>query len=173
MCRIKVRESSLISLSCSGNTFCELVPRPGNTHGGADKFVRVASGPLPSFQNYRPYVIFSSPMRKYEHPLRLTYFLFMAGYRNLYTSVFFHDNLLILYTSRNICHSIHRDKLHSCNYSYFLFPVKPFCWCYLAPTLNLQSSSLVFRHQLSYYVTINRKVEPYRDVSSTLSHISV
>ena len=27
-------------------------------------------------------------MRKYEHPLRLTYFLFMDGYQNLYTSVF-------------------------------------------------------------------------------------
>ena len=28
----------------------------------------------PSVQNYRPYIVFSSPMRKYEHPLRLTYF---------------------------------------------------------------------------------------------------
>ena len=51
-------------------------------------FAWASSGSLPSVQNYRPQIVFSSPMRKYEHPLRITYFLFMAGYRNLHTSVF-------------------------------------------------------------------------------------
>ena len=32
---------------------------------------------------------FSTPTRKYEHASSPTYFLFMTGYRNLYTSVFF------------------------------------------------------------------------------------
>ena len=48
----------------------------------------------------------SSPKGKYEHPLCLTYFLFIAGYRNLHTSVI-SGNLFIFFANGNICHSIH------------------------------------------------------------------
>ncbi len=75
-------------------------------------------------------------MRKYKHPLRLTYFLFMTGYRNLHTSGDFSGHLLILSANGNICHSIHRQLI-----TFFLFPVKPLCWCYLATALSLLSSS--------------------------------
>ena len=34
----------------------------------------------PPVQNYRDYIVFSSPMRKYEHPLRLTYRLVIGTY---------------------------------------------------------------------------------------------
>ena len=113
-----VRESSHISFFWGRGLFCEVEQRPENTHRGADMcawvtsgffplhlrdqrispiawetsgsllFVSVTSGSMPSVQNYRPYIVFSSPMRKYEHPLRLTYFLFTAGFRNLHTSFF-------------------------------------------------------------------------------------
>ena len=96
--RITVRESSHISFFRGGDPFCELVQRSENTYRGADRFAWMTSGflpfswatsvSLPSVQNYRPYIVFSSPMREYEHPLRLMYFLFMAGYRNLHTSFF-------------------------------------------------------------------------------------
>ena len=67
-----------------------------------------ASRSLPLVQNYGPDVVFSSPTWKDEYPLRLAYFLVMAGYRNLHTSVF-SGNLLILSANGNICHSIHRQ----------------------------------------------------------------
>ena len=38
-------------------------------------FVWVTTGSLPLVQNYRLYIVFSSSMRKYEYPLRLTYWL--------------------------------------------------------------------------------------------------
>ena len=41
---------------------------------GSLPFAWATSGSLPSVQIYRPYTIFSSPMWRYEHPLRLTYF---------------------------------------------------------------------------------------------------
>ena len=55
----------------------------------------------PCVQNYRLYIVFSSPMRIYEYPLRPRIFLFMAGYRELHTSVF-SSNLLILSANGNI-----------------------------------------------------------------------
>ena len=38
------------------------------------------SGSLLSVQNYRPYIVFSSSKRKYEHPLHLTYWLVIGTY---------------------------------------------------------------------------------------------
>ena len=108
-------------------------------------------GSPPSVQNYRHYIDFSSPMLKYDHPLRLKHFLFMASYRNIHTSVFFFfGNLLILSANGNICHSINMQVIiFSPSSSIFLFPVKPLCSCYLASALNLLSSSTALCHQLS------------------------
>ena len=127
-----VRESTHISFFYGGDPFCKVVRRPKNTHmfawvtsgslplvwatDGYLPFVRETSGPLPfvwattgslsSVQNYRPFIVFSSSMRKYKHSHRFTYFfLFMAGYRNLFIS-FFSGNLLML--SAN---SIHRQSI--------------------------------------------------------------
>ena len=74
---------------------------------GSLSLARVTSRSLPSVQNYRFYIAFSSPMRIYEYPLRTRIFLLTAGYRNLHTSVVFFGNLLILPSNGNICHSFH------------------------------------------------------------------
>ena len=94
MCnRNTVRESSQISFFCGGNPLYEVVRQPENTEGELtgllDWLVALSLrlrqvGLSPSFeqpidlcfqsQNFRPYIVFSSPMRKYEHPLCLTYF---------------------------------------------------------------------------------------------------
>ena len=101
---------------------------------GADRSAWVTSGSLPllerladlsSVQNYRLYIVFSSPMRIYEYPLCQLILLFMAGYRNLHTSVFFSGNLLVLSANWNICHSIYRQWIiFSPSCFVFLFPVK-------------------------------------------------
>ena len=41
---------------------------------GSLSFAWATSRSLPSVQNYRPYIVFSGPMRKYENPFRFTYF---------------------------------------------------------------------------------------------------
>ena len=128
--------------------FCEIVRRPENKYEGADRFAYVTSRSLPSVQNYRPCIVFSGSMQKYEHPLRLTYFLFIAGYRNLHTSVF-SGNLLTLSANRNICHSNHRQWVTFSPSSFiFLFPVKPLCRCYLMTALNRLSSSPALGREL-------------------------
>ena len=81
--RLKVQRTSPLRLSNQ-----PITPFTWETSGPLP-FAWATSGSLPSVQNYRLYIVFSSPKRKYEHRLRLTYFLFMAGYRNLHTSVFF------------------------------------------------------------------------------------
>ena len=119
--------------SVAGTLFCEVMQRTENTHRGADRsawvttgslsslerpadlfrslerLTDISSGSLPSVQNYSPYVVFSSPMQKYEYASSSTHILFMAGYWNLHTSGFFSGNLLILSANGNICHSIHRQ----------------------------------------------------------------
>ena len=87
--RNTVRGSSHISFFCGGDSLCVLERRPKNKHvclrdqrvslfpwdtSGPLSFALATSGSLSSVQIYRPYIVFSSPMRKYEHPLRLTYF---------------------------------------------------------------------------------------------------
>ena len=44
------------------------------TTSGSLPFAWESCRSLPSVQIYRPYIVFSSPMRKHEHPLHLTYF---------------------------------------------------------------------------------------------------
>ena len=146
MCsRNTVKESSHISFFFGRDLFRAVGQRPKNTHGELTSLLEWPAGlssplerpadphfpwahnkSLPSVQHYRPYIVFSSPTRKYEHPLRLTYFLFMAGYRNLHTSVFFGN--LIFSANGNICHSIHRQWIiFSPWYFIVLFPVKTPC----------------------------------------------
>ena len=105
------RESSHIFFFFGGDPFCEAVRQPENTRGRADRSAWVTSGSLPSVQNYRLYIVFSSPMRKYEYPLSLKHFLFKAGYGKLHNSVLFFGNLLILFANGNIYHSIHRQQI--------------------------------------------------------------
>ena len=102
--------------------------RPENTHGEVtgllewpvgvtlhlrnqwiSPYVWATGGSQPTVQNYIPYIIFLSLKRKYEYPLCHTYFLFIAGYRNLLP--FFSGNLLILSANGNICHSIRRQLI--------------------------------------------------------------
>ena len=98
-----------MSFFCGRDPFCEVVWWSENTHGELTSllewpaglslclrdqrispFAWVTSGSLPSVQIYRPYIVFSSPMRKYEHPLRLTYFSVYGWLSELkYFQVFF------------------------------------------------------------------------------------
>ena len=92
----------------------------------------------------------STPTRKYEHASSPTYFMFMAGYQNLHTSVFFSGNLLILSVTL-----FTYNKLHSSPSSFiFLFPTKLHYWCYFVTALNLLSSFTALCHQLSRYITV-------------------
>ena len=61
-------------------------------------FAWVASRSLPSVQNYRPYIVFQVPR----------IFLFMAGYRNLHTFVFFSVICWSYLRTEISCHFIHR-----------------------------------------------------------------
>ena len=69
-------------------------------------FAWATSGSLPSVQNYWHYIVFSSPMRKYEYP-----HVFFCSWLVIGTYIlpFFSGNLLISSANRNICHSIHRQ----------------------------------------------------------------
>ena len=139
--RNTVRESLHMSFFCGGDPLCELERWPENIHGGADS-AWVTSGSLSSVQNYRPYIMFLLPCRNINMPLCPRIFLFMAGYRNLHTSVFF-PVICWSYLQTDISVTLSTsNKLHSWPSSFiFLFPVKPLCWCYLAIGVNLLSSS--------------------------------
>ena len=65
---------------------------------------------VPSVQIYRPYIVFSSPMRKYEHPLSLTCFSFCDWLSEL-KYFLFSSYLLILSANGNIFYSIHRQYI--------------------------------------------------------------
>ena len=85
-----VRESSHISFFCCGDPFCEVVQRPENTHEELTGLLECPASlslglrdqqtsPLRLsdywISTFSPnYIVFSSPMRKYEHPFRLKYF---------------------------------------------------------------------------------------------------
>ena len=108
---------------------------------GSLSFVWATSGSLPSVQNYRPYIVFSSLMQKYEH-LRHAYF---SVYSWLSELTYFHFFPVIcwshLRTEISVTLSI-GNKLYSCHHILYLsFLWKPLCWCYLATALNLLSSS--------------------------------
>ena len=72
-------ESSHISFFCGGEPFCEVVRRPENTHGGSWQVCLSDQRVFAFSPKLQTLYCLSSP----------TYFLFMAGYRNLLTSVFF------------------------------------------------------------------------------------
>ena len=153
--RNTVRESSHISFFCGGDSFLWSSATAGEHTQGADSSALVTSGSLPSawvtsgslpsVQNYRPYIVFSSPMRKYEHPLRFTYFLLMAGHWNLQTSVFFSVICWsYLRTEISVLLSI-VDKLYSSSSS-FIFSTLLMLYCdhiesfkFIVAALNLLS----------------------------------
>ena len=95
--RNTVKESSHISFFCSGDPFCEVVQRRENTQGGADRSAWGTRSSLPSVQNYRPFIVFSSPMWIYEYPLHPRIFLLMGGYRNLHFDLISVRKYLSLY----------------------------------------------------------------------------
>ena len=84
--RNKVTENSHISFFCGRDPFFEVVGRPENTYGGADRFAWVISGFLPSVQNYRPYIVFQVLWTRlfahvfsvYDWLSELTYFPFFS-----------------------------------------------------------------------------------------------
>ena len=151
-----VRESSHISFVCGGNPFYEGMHRPVYTH---EELAGLLEQPLSLSLRLRDQLdhslshsdqqtsafspklqtlfSLSNPNRNFEHPLCLTYFLFMAGYRNLHTSVY-SGNFLILSANGNICHSLHRQWII---FFGILLSCDPLCWCYLATELDLLSSS--------------------------------
>ena len=69
-------------------------------------FTWETNGPLPSVKNNRPYIVFSSPMRIYEYPLRPRIFRFWLVIGTYILQVFFSGYLLILSANGFICHSI-------------------------------------------------------------------
>ena len=113
--------------------------RSENTHGGEGKDWQARPSDRRIFAfgpKLQTLYCLSSPIRKYEHPLCLTYFLFIAGYRNLHTFVF-SGNFFYLISERKYL-SFYPLAINCL----LLFPVKPICWCYHATALNLLSSSL-------------------------------
>ena len=125
--RSTVRESSHISFFCGGDPFCATArehTQEADRSALSDQwvsffawetsgplpFIWVTAGSLPSVQIYRPYIVFSSPMREYEPPLSLMYFSVCGWLSELtYFWGVFSGNLLILSTNGNICHSIPRQ----------------------------------------------------------------
>ena len=116
------RESLHISFFCGGDPLCVLELRPENIH---DMFAWVTHVTLPLLEwlvdlspslkepvfspKLQTLYHLSSPKGKYEHPLCLMYFLFMAGYRNLHTSGFFFLVICWSYLRTEISVTIHRQ----------------------------------------------------------------
>ena len=148
--------SSHIPFFCGGDPLCVFARRPENAHGELTGLLEWLAG-LPLSPKLQTLYCFPIPTRKYEHASSPTYFLFMAGYRNLHTSVFVFclvNCWSYLRTEISITLST-SNKSHSSPSSFiFLFPVKPLCWSYLATALNLLSSSTALRRQLSQYITL-------------------
>ena len=114
--------------SMAGDPFCELLRQPANNTRGVDRpclsnsqvspfawetggslpFAWATSCPLPSVQNYRPYIVFSSLMQKYETSTTPHVFFCLRLVIWTYILRSFSGNLLIFYANRNICHSIYR-----------------------------------------------------------------
>ena len=109
---------------------------------GSLSFAWATRGSLPSVQICRPYIVFSSPMRKYEHSLCLTYF---SVYGSLSELKYLHFFPVIcwssLWTEISVTQFI-GNKLYSRHHIlYFSYRWKPLCWYYFASALNLRSSS--------------------------------
>ena len=135
---------------------------------GADRSAWVTSGSLPSVQNYRPYIVFSSPMQKYGHPLHFTYFSVYGWLSELIYFCFFFPVICWSYPQTEISVTLSiGNKLYSRHHIlYFSFLWKPLCSCYLATALNLLSSSSPAK--LVYY-TFTFGLLPLRKIWTPLS----
>ena len=178
LCVVGIQSVCTYLSSVAGTLFGSSAMAGEHTQG-ADRSAPVTSSSLPSVQNYRPYIIFSSPMRIYEYPLCPHIFLFMAGYRNLRTPIsfffffffFFFCPVIYwsyLWTEISVTLSI-GNKLDSRHHNlYFSFLWKPL-WCNLATTLNLLSSSLPAK--LVYYIWTTLKISRCRWIPNLLNNI--
>ena len=162
MChRNTVRKSSHISFFCGGDPFCKVVRKPENTHGELTGLLEWPAGPSipsleipadlsPSFQ--RPVdLCFQSKITDLILSLQvpcgyiniffaLVFFYFMAGYRNLHTSVFFPVICWSYqWTEISVTLSIGNQLYSRHILLYYSFLWKSLCWCYLATALNLLS----------------------------------
>ena len=105
MCsRNTIRESSHISFFCCGDPFCEEVRRLENTHRRLTGLLEWPAGFSLRLRDQRisPPRLSDQKISAFRPKLQTlyclsspTYFLFMAGYRNVHTSLF-SSNLLIL-----------------------------------------------------------------------------
>ena len=149
-----VRESSHIFFFCFRDPFCEVVQRPENTHGEADRldwnqgnsrFAWVASGSLPSVQNYRPYISYQDLCGNMN--ILFAHVFSVYGWLSEFRYFrFFPSNLLILSANGNICHSIQDNKLYSDHPLLFF----SFLWNhYVDIILRTQWICEVHCHQLS------------------------
>ena len=87
--RNTVRESSHISSFC-GSRRTHTEELTGLLEWPADFPFRLSDQWISAFNpKLQMLYCFSSPMRKYKHPLCLTYFLFVVSFRNLHISFFF------------------------------------------------------------------------------------
>ena len=111
--------------SVAGTPFCDVVRRPGNTHGGADRFAWVASGSPPSLE--RPADLSSS----LERPADL---FIQSQITDLILS--FHvpcGNMNILFASRILC-------LWLVIGTYILPFFSVICWSYLRTEISVTLS---------------------------------
>ena len=153
--RNTIRGSSHISFFCGGDPLCVFAQRLENTHGVADRFAWVTSGSPSQSRTTDLILSFNSHVEIWTHLFahlfsvygwlsELPYFWFFFGvFFPIICSSYLRTEISVTLSTGN--------KLHS-SLSSFIFPVKPLCWCYLATTLNLLSSSMLLCHQLRQYI---------------------
>ena len=117
--------------------FCEVERQPENTRGAdrSDKplspfawetsipllFAWATSGSLHSVQNYRPCIVFSSPMRKYEQHLRFTYFSVYGWSSELTYFLFFRKFVDLICERKYLSFYPLKNKLYSLPSSFIFF----------------------------------------------------
>ena len=151
--RNTIRESSHISFFCGRKPFVWFRMTTGK-HTQESWQIGLSIQRVSLSPKLQTLYCLSSPMWKYEHASLPTYFLFIAGIGTYILPLLF---LVICwsYLRTEISGILSTgNKLHSRHPPlFFLFPVKPLCWCYLATGLNLLSSSIALCCQLSLYIT--------------------
>ena len=169
--RNTVSESSHISFFCGGDPFCEVVRRPENRHEELTgllewptglfpfasennrplPFAWVTSGSLPSVKNYRPYIVFSGPMRKYEHPLRLTWLSELTYF------CFFFPVIFWSYLQTELSVTLSTDNKWYSSLSSFIFSFRwptllMLFWDHIEPAKSIHSTLLLAK--LVYYTSV-------------------
>ena len=162
--RNTVRESLHISFFCGRDPFWEVAWWLENTHGGADRSAWVISRSLPSLERevdlslclgdqqisaFSPKLqtlyCLSSPMNM---PLRPCIFLFMAGYQNLHTSIFFpvicwsylQMEISVILSTGNKLHYCHHPLFFSFLWNHFVDVILwPHWICYVHPWHSVTS----------------------------------